>query len=642
MDIRTVTVVVIAGVAIGSLVPVAQADSFDGLQNSTEHGYENGTMGVAFSLDQDVPANHSSSRQYDGDTGVYFADYDGSGNSESGPPLPPFNSIGNHTDVTYNTPPDTYHNWNRYEVSNFSVGDSDTSRYPSSAETVDDEWVQDAHSTKFWHAPSTTVRLSNEKTVQYIPESGTVYGVVDYRLKSPVDDRDGGDGVKVYRTIDSHKIESVCLIEGRTEQQIKSDPDPCSEDQYVLGKETSNMSHPSIEYTARGASTEERTYHLVADIHTEIEVVRWVEVEYEVCNRKIKPDGSIVTICTPKTKFEKEDTSIVEKDTITTDSWDIKVYDTSNFQVSRSTDENKTEIWAESKGQPWAGLNVSGTQFSTGWRFYTRRDTGWDTVTTTSTDDGSSSTRFETVPVKTYAYPSSRGTSRVSQSPTQKVFLEGTLDGKSRSSPTSTIDDNVSVDVAKNNSQAFQPHYNQTRGLQVKALGRGANQMEMAGIVHGEQKLVSETALTRTVEQKESELSVSVIEANGTHVALNITLQTLEGEPINLVSRNSRGRDGGAIHLPNGDSVLTGENGRVTVTFEGPASGTVRFKPASWRGQSVAYESSIARYSVAPFTSVEGVITLFLSLFAVTGPVLVTMYLLDDVAGIDTWPPHKR
>lgn len=642
MDIRTVTVLLVVGLAAGSLIPVAHADSFDGLQNSTEHGYENGTMGVAFSLDEDVPANHSGSRQYDSETGVNFVDYDGSDSSESETASVPFNSIGNHTDVTYNTPPDTYHNWNRYEISNFSVGDSDTSRYPDSAETVDDEWVRDAHSTKFWHAPSTMVRLSNERTVQYIPESGTVYGVVDYRLKSPADDRDGGDGVKVFRTIDSHTIESVCLIEGRTEGQIKSDSDPCDSEQYVLGEETENMSHPSIQYTSRGPSNEERTYHLVADIHTEIEVVKWVEVEYEDCTTKIKQDGSIVTDCVTKTKFEKDDTSIVEKDTITTDSWDVRVYDTSNFQVSQSEEENRTSIWAESKGQPWAGLNVSGTQFSTGWRFYTRRATGWDTVTTASTDNGKSSTQFKTVPVKTYAYPSARGSSRVSQTTTQKVYLEDTLKGESRSSPTSTVDENVTVEIAQNDPGASQPHYNQTRGLQVTAYGADTSEVEMTGIVYGERKLVSKTALTRSVDQKKTELSASVIESNNTHVALNITLQTGSGEPINLVSRNSRGRDGGAVRLPNGDSVLTDEDGTVTAVFKGPASGTVRFEPASWRGQSVAYERSTARYSEAPFTSVQGVITLFLSLFAVTGPVLTTMYLLDGVAGVDTWPPHKR
>jgi len=637
---RTVILALVAGLAIGITLPTAQADSFDEVQNSTDHGYENGTMGVAFSLDKD---------QHDGDgfsngvslnnsREVPFSHGEGSKNT-TGPPenktTLSWVSVGNSTDITYTAPPDTYQDWNRHEISNFSVGGDDTSRYPAKADTVDGKWIRDAHSTKFWVSPSTRAHLSDDQTVLYTAKEGTVYGIVDYRVVSPPDDTDGSDGVKKERSLVSHSIENVCLIQGLTTDQIESKSDPCDDSLFVVAEETENLTHPSIEY--QDDATGNRTYHLVAEISSEIEVVTHVEEDYEDCTRSVKPDGSITTNCVTKTHFVKDDTSTISDKTITTDRWEARIYDTQGFTVATTQRDNGTLVHAVSRNYPWAGINVSGTRFSTDWRFYTHRSPGWDEVTTASNGGSSTTSEFETVPVKTYAYPSTQGTTRISHSDTEKVFLSGRFRGENRTSPVSRVNESVAVSIAMNNSAATTPSYQPLRAVQIHSYSQNIENVQMRGLVRGESLNISRTANSFEAENKETEMTASVLDSNETHVVVNITLQTTDGDPVDLRKRE------GEIVLPNGDSVVTDQDGSISVVFEGPHNGRVNFEPGVWYGRDVAYESSYARYSApGPLTSVNGFIAVFLSLMSVFGPVLGTLYLLDGTVGIDTWPPHRK
>lgn len=609
---RILVVLLFASATIGIATPIAQADSFDDLQNSTDHGYENGSMRVAFSLDTDPGGNISTSTA-------------------------PLSAIGQETDITYTSPPDDYHRWNENEISNFSVGERDTSRYPEGADTVDGRWIRDAHITKFWHKPSTTVHLSKGQTVQYASNEGVVYGAVDYRVPGPPDDNDGSDGVKKERSYSGDKIESVCLVYGLETSQIKSKDDPCSDNQFVLNEETDDLSHPSIEFKDEG--TGNRTYHLVAKVTTEVEVVTKVEEEYEDCTTTRHSNGSIDTDCVPKTRWVVDDTTTVQDEVIVADAWDVRLYDNTSFTVATTDRDNSTVIHARSQGQPWAGLTVDGVQYTTNWRFYTRRDTGWDSVTEASNTGSTTSTEYQTVPVKTYAFPSSRGMTRLSDPGVDKVYHKETKYGENRSSPIGSLHENVNFTIAANNTTAATPSYQQVRTIQVASEKGENSSIEMAGIVHGESRDSSTFGTALSAESVETDLSASVVEANETHVALNITLTTVDGNPIDLQSR----RGAGKIILPTGQEIRTDGDGTVKVVFNGSNAGLVRFEPGTWYGRDTAYESSMDRYAdVSTFTTVDGFLALILSFVSIFGPVLGALYLMDGLVGIDTWPPVRK
>lgn len=604
------------------------------LRNTSAHGYNVSVLRPAFSLDSesgDLVINTTS------DYRTYI------NNSESGEVL--YNLSTNRTtalgimglanDVSYDTPPSGYEEWNDAELTNISRTDGSSSTYPEGAELYDGTWIRDAHVTRFRQSPSTLVQYNESHTVMYSGQEGNVTALVDYRMTSPSDDTDGSDGERIYRSTQSHSIEDVCLLENVDpgEATAVGGDNPCDESYgYVVGV-ADNVTHPQIEYDNTNSIGETNTYYLVAVIEAEVEVTTEVQESYQDCEVVNGTEQ-----CTSSTRWVTEDVSTETDQVLAQDTWDTRVYDPSDIIIGRTPDggnryqEDQTELYVYTDGQPMAGLNISGTQITTPWRFYTQRGTEWDTLTTASNNGSTSEEYLGAVPIRTYAYPS-RNSLALTNSTGGNVSIAETTFGEEREAP--ELDDSVTFEAATVGDGS--DNYSHIEAFRVQVGSYDLNDIRLVGMVAGADLDSTESDFIINTTREETNLTVTPVDSNTTHIGLHINLTTEDGDPIYL------GGDvnDGVIRLENGRTVETNESGEAYVIIEGDQFGSATYEPEDWYGKEVAYKSSYDTYAGDYEMSAtvlyrflwEGAVLFFICFFP--------FYLLDQFPGFNTWPPWK-
>jgi hypothetical protein len=493
--------------------------------------------------------------------------------------------IANGTDLTFRQPPATAARWTSADHEEFAPGDASTSVYPPHANRTNGSLVRDAHATIFAVTPSTTVHAAPGETVTYAAPTGTVRGVVDYRVVAG--ETFSGTGTVIGR---SHRI---------TEIRLRRDGE-------VIDR-TSGSHQPELPYELV-AGTE--TLQLEADI--QVTVTRRIPVSNTTnASAPSSPatpsnaSGGNPTASAgdgPPTRVRSTTETVTAVDRI-----EVRTYDLDPQVATARYPDGDLGI-AVYRQVPWQGLSltVNGSHRVRGiWRFYTARDPRWDTLLSASTT-GTSRVDSPALPVGVHAYPSRLGP-RVEPTHGGPRFLE--IWGTERSSPAGTLPKTVLVDVVER-------PYTSSFGLAIRSPAIDTEEARVQGIVRGvNASLASDT----TRHLRESDLEVRVVDQSADQATLYIELTDAEtGAPITLAPTTDprykpivEGRDG-YIAIA-GRHVRTNASGQATITVQQSGVYTARYVPGSWLTHDPAYTAAADTARWHPLVTIGGWFELLLT-----------------------------
>jgi hypothetical protein len=454
--------------------------------------------------------------------------------------------VANGTDITFTRPPATAATWTRNDFKDLDAGGSATSVHPPSASLDDGVFIKDAHATVFAAQPSTRGHLESGDTPLYIAPNGSMYGLVDYRVRVP----------------NSTEATSWVLVESEIESvQLRSDGE--------LVAETNGTHTPTIEYQLGEIRSTELT----------------LEAEINVRLQHITPDG--VT-------YKNESRTV-------SDSIAVEVYDhvASPYYAEYPNGDAGIAIF---QSRPWQGyiLTADGNATVRGvWRFYTARNADWDTLVRSSRAE-SDTVESDAIPVYVHGYPSRIG-------PRAEPVRDGPtiIDtwGTNRSSPANTIGENVNIDI-------IDRPYTTTHGVAVRTETVDREALRVTGIVRSVNVSIAEPDAESKRQLRGSDLSIEIVQRNQSRATLRIELRdNRSGDPIVLDGSRQRPIGGAARsgYITVADRrVETNESGVAVVTLDEPGIYTARYQPGSWLGHDPAYVGDSATTRWHPLGTVDG------------------------------------
>ena len=493
----------------------------------------------------------------------------------------PLQALANQTDLTFKRPPATASIWTRHDHRDYDPGGRTMSVYPQDATLNDSRFVKDAHASVFAVTPSTKAHRSPKETTWYVAPEGRLLGAVDYRVRTP-------SGVErtnrtVSWSVDSHEIAEVRLLQNGI---------------VVTRADGSHWSNLTYELRGReGALT------LEADIEATLE--------------KTSREAYYVTVTGPngtnrtEKRWQKSTTKVDDSVTVS-ETLDIEVYDLSVTRYQITYPDGTSGI-AVFQNRPWQGYTLAKNESATVrgvWRFYTARDTSWDTLTR-ATSQGHTRVESEALPVYVHAYPSQLGPRAEPVSTGPEIT---TVWGKRRESPNSTIGKTVNVEVVSS-------PYEASCGIAVRYSEYDADAFAVRGIVRGVTATIQPPPDEHTRQVRESELSLEVISQNESGATLLLKLVDAgTGEPI-VLDRTDDPRyapllDGGRSGYVTvaGHRLETNASGMAIVRVDDSGLYTARYHPGSWLSHDPAYNSDTASARWHPLATVAGWVSLVTNL----------------------------
>lgn len=478
--------------------------------------------------------------------------------------------LSNGTDLTFTRPPSTAARWTRADHEEFPAGPANTSVYPPHANLTNGTTIREAHATIFAVAPTTEVHSDPDETVVYAAPAGTVRGVVDYRVTIPEQTTIGNRTVRY--SLANHQIEDVRLYRDG-ELITRSD----------------GTHRPELPYDLNGGT---QTLRLEADIRVSL------SKSSSILNQSVVtlPNGTTINRTERLNRTTMTGEMVTVSDTVTVQTYDLRT------RVSTARYPNGDRGIAVFRNEPWQGVQLTsnGSHRVRGiWRFYTARDTRWDTLVR-STATNETRVTSPALPVAVHAYPSKLGP-RARPTGNGPDLLR--VWGVDRPSPRESIPENVTVDVVE------QP-YTTSYGLAVRTSAGAANELRVTGIVRGVNATLDRSETTRPI--RESRIEVRVLSQTDEQARLFVELTAAEtGEPIALSpAANSRyepiveGRDG-YVEIA-GRRVQTNASGMATVTVTEPGVYTARYVPGSWLTHDPAYTTAADTTRWHPLGTVAG------------------------------------
>ncbi|WP_435196385.1 hypothetical protein [Natronomonas sp. EA1] len=484
--------------------------------------------------------------------------------------------LANGTDLTFTQPPSTAARWTRADHEEFTPGGADVSLYPPHAAVMNGLLVRDAHATVFAVTPSTTTHPTPTESVVYAAPTGTLRGIVDYRVAVP-EQATVGSRTTSY-SLASHRIDEVRLR--RDGEVIATD---------------AGTHRPELPYELSGGS---ETLRLEADIHVEVTKAVTIVNTTNVTSA----NGANVTSANRTWSNETHTTTrtTVTSETVTvSDTVELHTYDL-RTQVSTARYPDGDRGIAVLRNVPWQGIQLTDSHRVRGvWRFYTARDTRWDTLVR-STVRGTTRTPSPALPVAVHAYPSKLGP-RTEPTGNGPELLE--VWGIERPSPSAGLPENVTVDVVE------QP-YTTSYGLAIRTSVGQPETTRVRGIVRGVNATLHRESEPRVI--RESTIDVRVLSQTDAQARLLVELSEAEtGEPIVLSPTNDvryepivDSRDG-YIELA-GKQLETNASGMATVTVSEPGVYTARYVPGSWLTHDPAYTTAADTARWHPLGTVTG------------------------------------
>lgn len=510
----------------------------------------------------------------------------------------------NGTDLTFRRPPATASIWTRNDHRDYTAGNASVSLFPPSANRTNSTLIQDAHATVFAVTPSTIAHTGPTTTTHYFAPKGAVLGTVDYRVVVPNATvsryRTVGDARRVNRTANRTANRTVASGSNRSltrttrrvtwsTQRHEIDEVRLKRDDTVIAR-TNGSHRPRIPYELGDGQA---TLTLEADI--EVRVVRNVTVTRWTTNQSGNRTRRVV-------RFRQQNVTVVSDSVTVSDRVDGVVYDLNpTLQYARYPDGDLGV--AAFQQVPWQGYRLPGdhdVRVRGVWRFYTARNTAWDTLVR-SNATGTTRNRSDALPVVVHAYPSRIGP-RIEPAGRGPELLARW--GRSKPSPAGTLGQNVSVEVV---TDEYEPSY----GLATRYDGNASTPITVHGIVHGVNRTLQPTTDGRERTIRRSNLTVERVSANASGLTLRITLRdAATGEPIGLTASDRLWYgdlfvEEDSTYVTVGDRrVRTNLSGTTTVRIEESGVYTVRYHPASWLTHDPSYTSAATTMRWHPLTTV--------------------------------------
>lgn len=487
--------------------------------------------------------------------------------------------LANGTDITFKQPPATAATWTQNDFDDLEHGNEETSIHPSHAELEDGTFIADAHATVFAIHPSTRGHLESGETPLYIAPDGDLRGFVDYRVRVPNGSTEGNTTVEW--SLLEHEIEEV---------RLKSDGE-------VINR-------------SDGTHTPLFDYRIEDDWSTTLTLEAEIQVRLEKTTRTGLVNSTDVEV-TQRTESLN-----------VSDSIDVEVYDLTAYPYYADYPDGDDGV-AIFQMRPWHGytLDENGNASVRGvWRFYTARNTSWDTLTQ-STRMNETEVESDALPVYVHAYPSRIG-------PRAEPVRDGPeiLDvwGTERSSPAGTTGENVHIEVI---NQSYTTSY----GVAVRADEIDRNSLHVAGIVRGQNATISEPEGGSERQLRRSNLSVEVIEQNASQATLRIELYDDKTDNPIVLENNLRqypigGQSRNGYITVAGERVETNTSGVAIIAVGQPGMYTARYHPGSWLGHNPAYVRDTATVRWHPLTTATGWFALLVEVFWQFVPFLVMFY----------------
>lgn len=486
--------------------------------------------------------------------------------------------LANGTDITFTRPPSTAATWTQHDFADLDAGSPNTSVYPSDATLEEGALIDDAHATIFAAQPSTRGHLGPNESVHYVAPNGTLRGFVDYRVRVP-DASTAGNRTTEWSLV-SHEIETVRLLR---------DGEPLVE--------------------RDGTHTPALAYELQADG----QVTLTLEAEIHVRLRGTTRRHDAGPVLNTTTRAE----TVTVRDSVTVDVYDLSA---SVYYADYPNSDTGVAVF---QSQPWQGYTLTATESARVrgvWRFYTARDTSWDTLSRTN-GTATETVESDAIPVFVHAYPSRIGprAEPVRDGPT---ILETW--GTTVPSPAASLGDNIHVDVVNRS-------YTASHGVAVRADRVTPETIHVAGIVRGVNASITEPDNGFERPLSRSNLTAVVLDENQSGAWVRLTLRSADsGEPIVL---DDSARDvpvdgperNGYIAIA-GQRVETNASGIAVVTLDQPGIYTARYHPGSWVSQSSAYVGDAATVRWHPLTTLDGWLALVIEVGWQLLPFVVALY----------------
>ena len=466
--------------------------------------------------------------------------------------------VANGTDVTFKRPPDTAATWTRNDFEDLDAGEAETAVHPPHADLEDGVFIEDAHATIFAVQPSTRGHLESGETPLYIAPNGTLRGLVDYRVR--VSDGNSSQNTTTEWSLTDHEIDEV---------RMKMDGETITEQD---GSQT-----PALDYQLEdGGST---TLTLEAEITVRLQ-------KAARSGRSAQPNTNVT--------YRTESRTV-------SDSIDVEVYDLSTAVYEAEYPNGDAGV-AIFQARPWHGYTLTAngdTRVRGVWRFYTARNTNWDTLVR-STQEERATVESDAIPVSVHAYPSRIGP-RVEPVRDGPEIIETW--GAHRPSPIDTIGEHISIDIV---NESYTPTY----GVAVRAEQIDRDAFNVTGIVRGVNASIIEPEGGAERQLRQSALTVDVREQNQSQATLRIELREADsGNPIMLGESRQQpiGRPARDGYITVADQrVETNASGVATVTVDEPGIYTARYHPGSWLGHNPAYVSDSATIRWHPLGTIDG------------------------------------
>ena len=486
--------------------------------------------------------------------------------------------LANGTDITFARPPSTAATWTRNDFADLDAGDANTSIYPNDTALKSGVLIDDAHATIFAAQPSTRGHLGPNETVQYVAPNGILRGFVDYRVRIPNRTTTGNRTTE--HSLVSHEVESVRLLR----------------DGEVI-VERDGTHRPTLEYNLQDGGQANLT--LEANISVRL-------------RETIRQNGSTPTV---------NNSTLTEAITVR-DSLTVDVYDLSASVYTAEYPNGDTGI-AVFQSQPWHGyaLTANGSDRVRGlWRFYTARDTSWDSlVRATATDR--ETVNSDAIPVFVHAYPSRIG-------PRAEPVRDGPeiieTWGNNESSPAPSLGENINIDIVNRS-------YTASHGVAVRAEDADPDAVRVTGIVRGVNATITEPDNGFERPLYRSNLTATVLEQNQSAATIRITLRSENsGDPIVLDDSVQQAPVEGSArngYITIADQrVETNASGVAVVTVTQPGIYTAQYHPGSWVTQYSAYVADSATVRWHPLTTLSGWFALVVEVGWQLLPFVVALY----------------
>ncbi|AWB28435.1 hypothetical protein HARCEL1_12360 [Halococcoides cellulosivorans] len=466
--------------------------------------------------------------------------------------------LASGTDITFKRPPATAATWTRNDFKDLEAGDTNTSVHPPHANLEDSVFIKDAHATIFAVQPATRGHIEPGDTPLYIAPNGTMRGFVDYRVRVP--NESSPAYTNITWSITEHEIDEV---------RLKKDGEIIAEHD--------------------GSHTPALDYQIVGDQETTLTL----EAEISVRLKKAITSG-LGNQTTTDVSYRTESRNV-------SDSIAVEVYDISASPYYAEYPNGDTGV-AIFQSQLWQGYSLTAdgeTRVRGLWRFYTARNTNWDTLVRSKRTD-SATVQSDAIPVYVHAFPSRIG-------PRAEPVRDGPklLDswGTDRPSPVGTLGENINIDIVNK-------PYTTTYGVAVRAKRVDREALHVSGIVRGVNASIVEPNAGSNRQLRRSNLTAEIVDQNQSQATLRLELRDNQtdapiildksrGHPIRGATRNG--------YITIGDRhIETNASGEAIVTLDESGIYTARYHPGSWLDHDPAYVSDSATVRWHPLATIDG------------------------------------